>query len=125
MELDHRKIKELAGYAVSECTKHSKGGRWQISYGELCQKSGVEPGDINQNKKLLEKELRQREEINELIMTEDGIEMACCLEYCEQCSSNPFRLLSVIGCNIYEEQEQKHEPAEGSVKEDIPQVLSM
>ncbi len=121
--MEHKKMKELASYAVSECTKHSKDGRWQISYGELCQKFGVGLGDMNQNKKLLEKELRQKEEINELIMTEDCIEIACHLEYCEQCGGNPFSLLSVMGCNIYDEHE--HEPAEVSVKEDTPQVLSV
>ncbi len=121
--MDHKKIKELASYAVLESTKHSKDGRWQIPYEDLCQKFGITPDDINQNKKLLEKELRQKEEINELIMTEDCIEMACHMEYCEQCGGNPFSLLSVMGCNIYDEHE--HEPAEVSVKEDTPQVLSM
>lgn len=73
--MDHKKMKELANYAVSECMKHSKDGCWQISYEKLCQKFGIRLSDINQNKKLLEKELRQKEEIKELIMTEDCIEM--------------------------------------------------
>lgn len=121
--MDHKKLKELAGYAVLECTKHSKDGRWRISYEKLCRKFGIGLHDINQNKKLLEKELQQKEEVNKLIMTEDGIEMACHLEYCGQCGGNPLRLLSVMGCNIYDEHE--HGPAEESIKEDMPQAFSM
>lgn len=121
--MDYKNMKELASFAVSECMKHSKDGCWQISYEELCQKFGIRLSDINQNKKLLEKELRQKEEINELIMNEDCIEMTCHLQYCEQCGSNPFHVLSVMGCNIYDEHE--HEPVEESPNEDIPQAQSM
>ena len=77
--------------------------------------------------KLLEKELRQREEINELIMTEDCIEMTCHLRYCPQCQGDPLSLLSVLGCNFYDdhETEHHHEPANESSDEDETQTLSM
>lgn len=120
--MDKDKIKRLADYAISECIQHSEDGSWSISYDELYHHFGADVSDANQNGKLLEEELRQREEINELIMTEDCIEMTCHLEYCEQCHENPLSLLSVVGCNIYDE--HAHESAEHSEKE-TSQTFSM
>lgn len=120
--MDKNKIKQLADYAISECTQHSEDGSWSISYEELYYHFGAEVTDANQNGKLLEEELRQRDEINELIMAEDCIEMSCHLEYCEQCGNSPSSLLSVVGCNIYDEHE--HESAE-HLDEDAAQALSM
>ena len=66
-------------------------------------------------------------EINELIMTEDCIEMTCHLQYCHNCQGNPVSLLSVLGCNIYDEHETEHhhKPANESSDEDETQALSM
>ena len=82
---------------------------------------------VNENGKLIEEELRQREEINELIMTEDAIEMTCHLRYCPQCQGDPVSLFSVLGCNLYDdhETEHNHEPANESSDEDETQALSM
>ncbi len=120
--MDKDRIKRLADYAISECTQHTEDGRWSISYDELYYHFGAEVTDTNGNGKLLREELQQREEINELIMTEDCIEMTCHLEYCEQCYENPLSLLSVAGCNIYDE--HQHESAEHSAEES-PQAFSM
>ena len=98
--MDEKKLKQLADYAVREGTEHSKDGWWSVSYEELRYHFGVDVSDANENRKLLEKELRQREEINELIMTEDCIEIIYHLEYCENCQGNPASLLSVLGCNL-------------------------
>ena len=120
--MEKEKIKQLADYAISECRQHSEDGRWSISYEELRDRFSARIFPGNRNSRLLEEELRQREEINELIMTEDCIEMTCHLEYGEQCHENPLSLLSVVGCNIYDEHE--HESAEHSEKE-TPQTFSM
>lgn len=120
--MDKGRIKRLADYAISECTQHSEDGRRSSSYDELYHHFGVEITDTNRNGKLLKEELRQREEINELIMTEDCIEITCHHEYCEQCHESPLGLLSVVGCNIYDEHE--HESAEHSDEEN-PQTFSM
>lgn len=73
--MDKNKLKRIADYAVREGTEHTTDGRWSVSYDELYYHFGEEVTDANENGKLLEEELRQREEINELIMTEDAIEM--------------------------------------------------
>ena len=65
-------MKRLADYAVREGTENTTDGRWSVSYDELYYHFGEETTDANENGKLLEEELRQREEINELIMTEDA-----------------------------------------------------
>ncbi len=50
--------------------------------------------------------LKQEEEVNELIMTEDHIEMSYHLEYCPACnqggSSGMGSVFSLLGCNIYD-----------------------
>ena len=79
------------------------------------------------NGKLLEEELRQREEINELIMTEDAIEMTYHLEHCPNCQqggiAGALNLVSLMGCNIYDEHDEA--PAEDLTEDDQTQVLSM
>ncbi len=83
--------------------------------------------DANENGKLLEEELRQREEINELIMTEDAIEMTYHLEHCPNCQqggiAGALNLISLVGCNIYDEHDET--PAEDLTEDDQTQVLSM
>lgn len=101
--MDEKKLKQLADYAVREGLEHSEDGHWAVSYEELRYHFGVDVSDTNENGKLLEKELRQREEINELIMTEDCIEMTYHLEHCENCQGDPDSLLSVLGCNLTED----------------------
>lgn len=121
--MDKSKIRRLADYAVRQCCDNSENCYWSVSYDELCHRFGAEVTDNNENGRLLEEELRQREEINELIMTEDAIEMTCHLQYCHNCQGNPVSLLSVLGCNIYDEHD--HEPANESSDEDETQALSM
>ena len=89
------KIRQLADYAINECCDNSEDCYWTISYDELYYHFGAEVTDTNESGRLLEEELRQREEINELIMTEDCIEMTCHLQYCHNCQGNPVSLLSV------------------------------
>ena len=97
----------LADYCISEGTKYSEDGRWKIPYDELYDQFGVEVSDINDNGKLLKEKLQQREEINELIMTEDCIEMTYHLEYCQNCRQGGVNgtadLLSLMGCNLSNE----------------------
>lgn len=125
--MDKSKIRQLADYAVRQCCDNSDNCYWSVSYDELRHRFGAEITDSNENGKLLEKELRQREEINELIMAEDAIEMTCHLQYCHNCQGNPVRLLSVLGCNLYDdhETEHNHEPANESSDEDETQEMSM
>ena len=117
------KIRQLADYAVRECCDHSKNCHWTVSYDELYYHFGAEVTDTNESGRLLEEELRQREEINELIMTEVCIEMTCHLQYCHNCQTDPVSLLSVLGCNIYDEHD--HESAHDASYEDQTREMSM
>lgn len=101
--MDKNKLKQLADYAIREGTEFSEHGYWSVSYEELLYHFGAEVSNTNELGKALEKELKQREEINELIMTEDAIEMTYHMEYCENCEGDPLSLLSVLGCNVYDE----------------------
>ena len=125
--MDKSKIKALADYAVREGTEHTKDGRWSVSYDELHRRFGIDITAANENGKLLEKELRQREEINELIMTEDAIEMTCHLEYCPNCQqggiAGALHMVSLMGCNLYDEHDEA--PAEELSDESQTQALSI
>ncbi len=109
--MDKTKLKMLADYAVRKGTEHTAGGQWSVSYDELYHRFGEEFTDTNENGRLLEEELRQREEINELIMTEDCIEMTFHMEYCENCRDDPAAILSVLGCNLTDDHFE-HEPVQ-------------
>lgn len=97
-------IRQLADYCISEGTQYSENGNWSISYEELYQRFGTKISDKNGNGRLLKKELQQRKEINELIMTEDCIEMTYHMEYCQQCQegglAGAMSLFSLMGCNL-------------------------
>lgn len=105
--MDHKRqtdlICRLADYIVSEGTEHTEDGRWSNTYDELYYHFGVEVSDTNENGKLLKEELKRRDEVNELILTEDCIEINYLLQYCENCQDNPLETLSTLGCNIYDE----------------------
>ncbi|MCQ4770295.1 hypothetical protein NE579_07445 [Intestinimonas massiliensis] len=125
--MNKKRIKQLADYAVRKSTEHTADGRWKISYVELRSRFGIDVSDVNENGKMLEKELRQREEINELIMTEDAIEMTCHLEYCPNCCEGGINgathLISLMGCNLYDEHDEA--PAEELSDESQTQALSI
>lgn len=112
--MDH--IRQLADYCVSEGTQHSENGQWANSYEELYHHFGANISDTNGNGKLLREELQRRDEVNELIMTEDCIEISYHLEYCENCQQGGIEgtadLLSLVGCNLYDEHESSSEAAQ-------------
>lgn len=61
-------------------------------------------------------EHQKEREINELIMTEDNIEMTAHLENCPECQQGgvkgTLKIFSLIGCNIYDEHEDESEEFE-------------
>lgn len=117
-------IRQLADYIVSEGTEHTEDGKWSNTYDELYYHFGAEITDTNGNGKLLQEELKRRDEVNELIMTEDCIEVSYHLEYCENCQENPLSAFDVLGCNIYDEHESGHPEESGGEpqEQDAPQI---
>lgn len=120
-------LKKLTNYCVNEGTEHTEDGNWAISYNELYYHFGVDVNDTNGNGKALAEALKKRDEIAELIMTEDCIEINFHLQYCENCQNgNPASVLSLIGCNIYDEHLDHEEHAEQNTStEDETQSLGM
>lgn len=106
-EIVQNDIRQLADYCIREGTGNSEDGRWTVTYEELSYHFD-EAAVSNQNGfgKFLKEELQQREEINELIMTEDCIEMTFHMEYCRNCQQGGFagamNLFSLMGCNLYD-----------------------
>ena len=108
-------ISRIARYCVTSGSQNTTDGRWSITYDELSHHFGVDKNDINGNAQLLADALNQQEEINDLMMTEDCIEMTYHMEHCPLCQQGgiegAFALSSVLGCNITDEHEEhKYEP---------------
>lgn len=111
--MNTEKLKRIARYCVTSGTQNTLDGTWNISYDELSHHFGVDRNDINGNAQLLADELNRQEEINDLMMTEDCIEMTYHLEHCPLCQQGGIEgvlaLASVLGCNITDEHEDEPE----------------
>lgn len=100
-------VRRLADYCVREGADNTEDGKWPVSYDELYYHfDNTAITARNGMGRLLYEEIRQREEINELIMTEDCIEMTYHMEYCENCQEGGIKgamsLFSLMGCNLYD-----------------------
>ena len=98
--------REIADTLIREGTRQTATGRWSVSVSEIKERFGLDLTADSDAGKLLAEALQQEEEVNELIMTEDNIEMAYHLEYCPACnqggSSGMGSVFSLLGCNIYD-----------------------
>ncbi len=98
--------KEVADALVREGTRRTITGKWSVDFQEIRERFGLDLFADSDAGRMLAKELRQEEEINELIMTEDHIEMAYHLEYCPACNQGGvpgiMNLFSLMGCNLYD-----------------------
>ena len=112
------KLKSIADWCIKEGTANTRTGKWEITFDELEYRYGKGFSQYSVYTKLLEQELKSRDEINELIMTEDAIEMNYHLRYCPECQkggiAGAMSLLSVLGCNITDEHSEKVE--EGTIQ---------
>lgn len=124
-------IRQLADYCIREGTRNTDDGSWAVACDDLAYHfDQTIVSGRNGFGKLLEKELRKRDEINELIMTEDCIEMTYHMEYCPKCQQGGIEgalsLMSLIGCNLYDvhlcDSEEDHELA--TVTELNPDTLT-
>lgn len=101
----------IAEYCIRKGLKNTKDGIWSIPLQEIKKVFGsTYIGSKEQNEEIY-RELMTREEINELIMTEDSIEMAYHLRFCPECQqgglAGAVSLLSVLGCNVSDEHEEE------------------
>ena len=104
-------IRRLADYCIREGTANSEDGSWAVTYEELsCHFDEAAVSSQNGFGKLLKEELRQREEIKELIMTEDCIEMTYHMEYCENCQQGALEgAMNLFSCALPGFVDSKHE----------------
>lgn len=99
--------KEVADALVQEGTRRTITGKWSVSFQEIRERFGLDLSADSDAGRLIVIALKQEEEINELIMTEDHIEMSYHLEYCSACNqggaSGMGSVFSLLGCNIYDD----------------------
>jgi len=93
-------FKEIADALVQEGTQRTTTGTWSVSFQEIRERFGLDLSADSDAGRLIVIALKQEEEINELIMTEDHIEMSYHLEYCPSCNQGDA---SGMGCNIYDD----------------------
>ena len=74
--------REIADVLVREGTSQTTTGRWSVGFEEIQNRFGLDLSADSDAGRLIVIALKQEEEINELIMTEDHIEMSYHLEYC-------------------------------------------
>ena len=119
--------REIADVLVREGTSQTTTGRWSVGFEEIQNRFGLDLSADSDAGRLIVIALKQEEEINELIMTEDAIEMTYHLEHCPNCQqggiAGALNLVSLMGCNIYDEHDEA--PAEDLTEDDQTQVLSM
>ena len=75
-------IARIADYCVTEGTGNTSDGVWAISFDEIYHHYDI---DITKNSELaglLTEELESREEIDSVVVTEDGLELSCGLAFC-------------------------------------------
>ena len=100
-------LKEIADALVREGIRRTITGKWSVDFQEIRERFGLDLSADSDAGRILAKELQQEEKINELIMTEDHIEMAYHLEYCPACNqggaSGMGSVFSLLGCNIYDD----------------------
>lgn len=96
--------KEVADALVREGTRRTITGKWSVGFQEIRERFGLDLSTDSDAGRMLAKELQQEEKINELIMTEDYIEMSYHLEYCPACQQGSaegvLSLLSLMGCTL-------------------------
>lgn len=100
-------LKEIADALVQEGISQTTTGRWSVGFEEIQNRFGLDLSADSDAGRLIVIALKQEEEINELIMTEDHIEMSYHLEYCPSCNqggaSGMGSVFSLLGCNIYDD----------------------
>ena len=100
-------LKEIANALVQEGIQRTTTGKWSVSFQEIRERFGIDLSADSDAGRLMLIALKQEEEVNELIMTEDHIEMSYHLEYCPACnqggSSGMGSVFSLLGCNIYDD----------------------
>ena len=100
-------LKEIANALVQEGIQRTTTGKWSVSFQEIRERFGIDLSADSDAGRLMLIALKQEEEVNELIMTEDNIEMDYHLEYCPACNqggaSGMGSVFSLLGCNIYDD----------------------
>ena len=90
--------REIADVLVREGTSQTTTGRWSVGFEEIQNRFGLDLSADSDAGRLIVIALKQEEEINELIMTEDHIEMSY-----QGGASGMGSVFSLLGCNIYDD----------------------
>lgn len=72
----------IADYCVSEGVGNTSDGLWAISFDEICEHYGIDFSEDNGLRETLLDMFRARDEVAEIVMTEDEFEIKYSLDYC-------------------------------------------
>jgi len=97
-------ICEMADEIIKDGTAHTENGSWVVGFDEISQHFDSTVTPQNGIGELLYAKLMERDEVAQIIATEDCIEMTYHLEHCPQCQSGGaggfMSLISLMGCNL-------------------------
>jgi len=102
-EFVHSQITSLADEIIKDGTQNTENGSWCVSFDEIKEHFDVTVTPNNGIGTLLLEELQQREEVAEVIATEDCLETTYYLDHCPACQDGSERLqtlMSMLGCNF-------------------------
>lgn len=75
-------IARIADYCVSEGAENTSDGLWAITFDEVCEHFNIDLSDDSEIRDDLLDILRTREEIAEIVATEDGFEIKYSMDIC-------------------------------------------
>ena len=93
-------IAKIADYCVTEGTRNTSDGLWAISFDEIFYHHDFDFTKNNDLTDLLVEELESRDEIDLVVVNEDGLELTCALDYCMQAEEPEFSLRSLLGFGL-------------------------
>lgn len=98
-----KQIQTMAEELIREGTAHSENGSWVVGFDEISQHFDTTITGQNELGKMLIEELKTRDEVSEIIATEDCLEMNYYFDNAPQTHDSGDKLMtlfSLMGCNL-------------------------
>lgn len=123
----HNNLDKVARYCVREGMEHSENGRWSISYDEIWEHfhTTITPG--TKLCSLLIEKIKQQEDVDTMIATEDSIEIQYLMENSPEVKEGGIEgakaIISSIGCDFVDEENACNESQDEDEDEDLIQTM--
>lgn len=93
-------VARIADYCVTEGTGNTTDGVWAISFDEIYEHFDMDIAKNSELANLLVENLEGREEIDSVVLAEDGIDLFCVPSFCLEAEEPEFSLRSLLGFGL-------------------------